>query len=112
DRLNEAGGPALDVPSKPASAETSRVEVFAESFATAVAPRLYNRGLTKQSVTILALPGVTEVVLKGLTDQIVAAGGTVADRVRITTGLTAPGEKAMVDTLATELAQQLPGTAD
>lgn len=102
-----------DEPEKPVATETAPPATgFGDSFATAAAPALYNRGLADQTVAILALPGADEATLKGLTDQIVAAGGAVASRVTATDGLTAAGEKTMVDTLATQLAIQLPGVAD
>jgi len=98
----------------PTTAESPQAAAsgFDQSFATAVAPTLYNRRLANQTVAILALPGADETVLKAVTDQIVAAGGAVVSRVTLTEGLTAPGEKSMVDTLATQLATQLPGAAD
>ncbi|MFT4286896.1 copper transporter [Nocardioides sp.] len=109
-----AGDDDTTTPAKQASAQPRQraASGLDDSFAAAVAPTLYDRRLANQTVTILALPGADETVLKGLTDQIVAAGGAVTSRVTLTEGLTAPGEKSMVDTLATQLATQMAGSAD
>lgn len=85
---------------------------YPDTFAAAVAPTLYARRLADQSVALVTLPGADPTIVKALTDGVVAAGGVVASRTDVTTGLTAPGQKVLVDTLGSQLAEQLPGLAD
>jgi hypothetical protein len=87
-----------------------------ESFVGSVAPTLYAHRLANQAVALVTTPGVAPEAVKALTDQVVAAGGTVASRTDLTTALTAPGQKTLVDTmgsqLAAQLGQQAPTVAD
>jgi hypothetical protein len=89
---------------------------FDETFVGSVAPALYAHRLANQSVAVLTTPGASAQTVKALVDQIVAAGGTVTSRTDLTTALTAPGQKTLVDTmgsqLATQLGQQAPTVAD
>lgn len=97
-------------------ASTTADDGYDAAFAAAVAPTLYARGLAGQSVAVVTTPGVSDSLVKALTDQVVAAGGTVTGRTRLTAALTAPGQKTLVDTmgsqLATQLATQAPALGD
>lgn len=102
-----------DTATRPRSAvPRGEAQTFPDAFAAAVAPGLYGRRLAGQSVALVTLPGADAVVVKALTDEIVAAGGSVASRTDVTAGLTAPGQKVLVDTFGTQLAEQVPGVVD
>lgn len=90
----------------------AQAQAYPDAFAAAVAPGLYDRRLAGQRVALVTLPGAASSVVKSLTDEIVAAGGAVASRTDVTEGLTAAGQKVLVDTLGTQLAEQVPGIAD
>ena len=87
-------------------------EAYAEAFVAAAAPSLYARRLAGHSVAVVALPGADETVVKALTDQVVAAGGTVTSRTDVRESLTGRGQKAMVDALGAQLSEQVPGIVD
>lgn len=89
---------------------------FDDAFAGAVAPSLYGQRLANQSVAIVTTPGVSEATATGVSEQVVAAGGTVTGTTALTEALTGAGQKTLVDTmgtqLATQLKAQLPALAD
>lgn len=85
---------------------------FADDLSAAVASRVYADGLTDQSVAILALPGADPDVSDDLAAQVESAGGTVSGQFKLLEGLLAPGEKALVDSLGSQLAAQNPQAVD
>lgn len=81
---------------------------FGDNLSGAVASRAYADGLADGSVALVTLPGVDPSVSEELTTQIEAAGGTVSGQFELLDALTAPGEKALVDSLGSQLATQSP----
>lgn len=109
--LSEVGRGAL------ASAPTARGEEaavtadFGDTFASAGADRLYGGGLDSRSVAVLTLPGASERVTSGISDDIEKAGGTVMATYAAQPALVDPDEKSLVDTLGSQLMTQLDGNA-
>ncbi|WP_166138851.1 copper transporter [Nocardioides ochotonae] len=84
-----------------------RTLAFAEQFAATAAPQLYDGGLRQRSVALLTAPGVDEEAVTGLTAQIEAAGSSVAGRYDLGTELLSGSSKTLVDTLGTQLVEQV-----
>ncbi|NPC99016.1 copper transporter [Nocardioides sp. zg-DK7169] len=84
-----------------------RTLAFAEEFAAAAGPRLYAAGLRQRPVALLTAPGVEEETVTGLTAQVEAAGGSVAGRYDLSTELVSGASKTLVDTLGTQLVEQV-----
>ena len=103
--LDEDRGEAAATRHAPVRKETG----FGERFADAVAPALYGQRLAGQSVAMVTTPGVSQQTVKALLDGIVAAGGRVVTGNRLTDGLTAPGQKTLVDSMGSQLSTQLGG---
>jgi len=110
------GGPLSELgrDDTPASASTradqqqARRQVgFGDQFAAAAAPRLYGNGLRNHPVAILTLPGAHRDVVSALTAQVQQAGGTVTGTFQAERSLVAASEKALVDTLGSQLMTQL-----
>lgn len=79
---------------------------YAEAFATAVSPTLLDGALADRPVAVVTVPGVDEQVLAQLAEQIAAAGGSVSGRYSLTDAMVSPSEKALVDTLGSQLMSQ------
>lgn len=111
------GGPLSDVgptPSEAAPAATERVDPlvaaradYADRFADALAPELYDAGLDGQSVAVLTLPGADAGTVDELTSEVAAAGGEVTGTFALQRGLVDAGEKSLVDTLGIQVVDQL-----
>lgn len=111
------GGPLSDVgptPSEAAPAATERVDPlvaaraeYADRFADALAPELYDAGLDGQSVAVLILPGADAGTVDELTSEVAAAGGEVTGTFALQRGLVDAGEKSLVDTLGIQVVDQL-----
>jgi hypothetical protein len=107
------GGPLSDV-TDPDSAPASATEdaaadpagVYAEGFAGAVGPLLTSAKLAERSVAVVTAPGVNEETLTALAEQVTAAGGAVTGRYSLTDSMIAPEQKALVDTLGSQLMTQ------
>ena len=84
-----------------------RALAFAEEFAASAAPQLYDGGLRQRSVALLTAPGVDEEAVTGLTAQIEAAGSSVAGRYDLGPELVSGSSKTLVDTLGTQLVEQV-----
>lgn len=82
---------------------------FPDAAVSQAASLLYAGGLTGQSVAIVTLPGASRATTAALRGQIEEAGGTIASQTTIDVGLTNSANKALVDTLGSELDTQLPG---
>ncbi len=113
------GGPLSELGrAEPASAPTSHADRaataaarsaagFADAVVSSGARRLYGDSLRGQPVALVVFPGVNDATATALGDQVRAAGGTVTGRYAVTKSLVNPGEKALVDTLGSQLMTQL-----
>ena len=79
----------------------------ADDLARVVAPSLLPGRLDGRTVALLATPGVDTAALDELTADVAAAQGTVVARWRAGDSLVSAGEKALVDTLGSQLVEQL-----
>jgi Copper transport outer membrane protein, MctB len=112
------GGPLTDVgrdvlssddtTAQPATnARTAEAAKFGDAFALQAAPALYDEGLASRPVTLVVLPGADEKVVAETQAQVEAAAGTVTATWTLTPGMVDPSEKALVDTLGSQLMTQL-----
>lgn len=108
------GGPLSDLgrDDRPASATTKerksdRTASYGDRFAAAGAEALYANGLKDRDVSVVVLPGADPDVISALGAQVETAGGAVAGTYEVQDALTDPSEKSLVDTLGSQLAQQL-----
>lgn len=108
------GGPLSDLgrDDEPAAATTRerRVEktaTYGDRFAAASAEALYAGGLRDRTVSVVVLPGADPDVVSALGAQVEAAGGAVAGTFEVQPTLTDVSEKSLVDTLGSQLSQQL-----
>jgi hypothetical protein len=105
------GGPLSDLGRSQEPAPTAARSVpesgYADTFAGAVAGRLYADGLAHRPVTVLTTPGADPAVVAALGRQIRAAGGQVVASYPISGQLLDPEQKSLVDTLGSQLATQL-----
>lgn len=116
--LSEVGRGAGDDAERRAVSAQQRAEdatsaaAYSDTFATSVAPLVYADGLSGRDVAIVALPGADTEVLDALTAQVGAAKGRVTGVHTLQEGMVDPGEKALVDTLGSQLVTQAgPGAA-
>lgn len=108
------GGPLSELgrDDRPAAATTQERKVdraasYGDRFATAGAEALYDGGLRDRAVSVVVLPGAGADVVSGLGAQVEAAGGAVAGTYEVQPALTDASEKSLVDTLGSQVAQQL-----
>ncbi|MGZ5405310.1 MAG: copper transporter, partial [Nocardioides sp.] len=80
-----------------------------DDVAAAAAPALYGARLEGRSVALLSGPGVEPDTLDALAEAIESADGAVTARWTAGQGLVGAGEKALVDTLGSQLVEQLDG---
>lgn len=107
------GGPLSDVGTRvanqsseaPVKGEQAGAE-FGEQFDAAAGPKLVAGQLPQRKIALVTLPGADEQVVTAITELIGAAGGEVSARVSWGTELLDPGEKALVDTLGSQLITQ------
>jgi hypothetical protein len=95
---------------QPAAAPDPRA-AYADAFAQSVAGRAYAAGLAERGVALVMLPGVEAPVVDDLVAQIAAAGGAVTASYAVQPSWLDPAQKSLVDTLGSQLAQQLTETA-
>lgn len=107
------GGPLSDVtdpdPAPAAATEGAAGDpagVYAEGFAGAVGPQLTSAKLAERGVAVVTAPGVNEETLTALAEQVAAAGGAITGRYSLTDAMVAPEQKALVDTLGSQLMTQ------
>lgn len=81
----------------------------AEDLAEVAAPSLYADRLAVRGVAILSTPGVDQAVVDELVSAIKAAKGVVVSRWQAGKSLVSAREKALVDTLGSQLLEQLRG---
>jgi len=94
-----------------AAAESRRTADYAERFAGAAAASLYAGRLAEREVALVVLPGAEDDEVEALQEQVTAAGGTVTVTQTVGEPLVNPSEKSLVDTLGSQLADQLPEDA-
>ena len=80
---------------------------YADELATATAARAYDGGLAERSVALVVLPGAAAGAVEQLVGQVIWAGGTVSATYTVSDVLLDPGEKSLVDTLGSQLEQQV-----
>ena len=100
-----APGPGDAGPS--ASEPSEREATFAGQVLSGSAGRLYAAGLEDRSVAVVVLPGAPESAVAAVTEQVAAAGGSVAGTYEVQPALVSAGEKALVDTLGSQVMTQL-----
>mgnify|MGYP001765605936 CR=1 FL=1 len=109
--LSEVGRaePGGEDPEQSAAAATdARNADFGSRFAGGVSTTLYAGRLTGREVAVVWLPGADQAVVDALGAQVLAAGGAVSAALPLGPNLVNPGEKALVDTLGSQLVAQLP----
>jgi hypothetical protein len=82
---------------------------YADDFASSVASRLYDHGLSRRPVAIVTMPGADPATTTALAAQVKAAGGQVAATYAVRSQLVDAQQKSLVDTLGMQLARQLKG---
>lgn len=109
------GGPLshealLPTTAEPAPAPPAVTEgLTADDVSAAAAPGLYGARLEGRSVALVSTPGVDRETLNALSQGIEAANGSVSARWRAGRSLVSADEKALVDTLGSQLLDQLEG---
>jgi hypothetical protein len=108
------GGPLSDLgrDDKPVAATTKQrtaqqTATYGDDFATASAGKLYANGLHDRAVSMLVMPGADADTVSALGAEVEAAGGSVAGTYDVHQTLTDVSEKSLVDTLGSQLVQQL-----
>lgn len=110
------GGPLSEVgdDTTPTAADTGTrgsddpAAAYTEQFAAAVSPGLVAGRLADRQVAVVTMPGADETLVTALTEQVVAAGGSVTGRYRLTEEMVDPSQKSLVDTLGSQLMTQQP----
>jgi uncharacterized membrane-anchored protein len=113
DLARQAVEPApvrAEVAAPPPVAAPDARAAYADAFAQSVAGRAYAGGLAERGVALVVLPGVEAPVVEDLVAQIGAAGGAVTSTYAVQPPWLDPTQKSLVDTLGSQLAQQLTGT--
>ncbi len=80
---------------------------YGDELAVTAAPLLYADALERRPVAVVVFPGVADATVSAVAEQVTAAGGTVTGRYAVTKAMVNPGEKALVDTLGSQLLTQL-----
>lgn len=93
----------------PTDAPSGRTAPSADDLAEVVAPALYGTRLQGRSVAVVAAPGVPAATLDEISAGITAADGAVAARWLLGETLVGAQDKALVDTLGSQLTRQLEG---
>jgi Copper transport outer membrane protein, MctB len=101
-----SASPNPRVAAPPASA------AYADAFASSVASRLYDHGLSRRPVAVLVMPGADPATVSALESQVKAAGGQVAGTYAVERQLVDVQQKNLVDTLGSQLAKQVKGRTD
>ncbi len=95
---------------RPAQPADPRAD-YADALAAALSPRLYaGDELSGRQVALVRLPGVPDEQLGALVEQVGATGAGVVSQYAVLPSLLDPDNKSLVDTLGSQLAQQLTGT--
>jgi hypothetical protein len=101
-------GAAADGPTTTASTDPAEQAAasYSDDFVEASTPQLVESALADRSVTLVTLPGADEQAVSALEELVGTAGGTTTGRYALTQTMLEPGEKALVDTLGSQLAEQ------
>ncbi len=102
-------GPAVTASSKDrasAPAEGSAKGAYDEAFVSSLAEPILSSRLADRAVALVTVPGADEQVVKALSGQVQAAGGTVTGRYDLGADLVDPAQKSLVDTLGSQLLTQ------
>jgi hypothetical protein len=109
-------GPLTDTGSSaapgPAATSPAPQHLYGDAFAAAVAPSLYDKGLSRRPVAVLTAPGADPATVAALIAQVKAAGGQVSGTYALGSQLVDPQQKSLVDTLGSELGKQLHAKVD
>ena len=81
----------------------------ADDLAAAAAPGLYGARLEGRTVALLSTPGVDQRTLEALADGVEAANGSIAARWTAGRSLVGANDMALVETLGSQLVEQLDG---
>lgn len=90
------------------SVSQARAAAYGDTFASAVAGRVYAGGLARRDIALIQLPGADQQVIRELVDQVAAAGGEVSTTYTLADQVLDPGSKSLVDTLGSQLTAQTP----
>jgi hypothetical protein len=85
----------------------SATDEFATAFAASVAATVYAGRLFGHPTAIVAMPGADEDVVDGMIAQVRTAGGGLTGVFELGDGVTDLGETSLVDTLGSQLVEQL-----
>jgi hypothetical protein len=96
----------------PVATPSAPQHLYGDTFAGAVAPSLYAKGLSRRPVAVLTAPGADPATVAALTAQVKTAGGQVSGTYALGSQLVDPQQKSLVDTLGTELGKQLHAKVD
>ena len=102
-------GPAVTAASKDratAPTEGSAKGDYNQAFVSTLAEPILNSRLADRAVALVTVPGADEQVVKALSGQVQAAGGTVTGRYDLGADLVDPAQKSLVDTLGSQLLTQ------
>ncbi|WP_181310901.1 copper transporter [Nocardioides campestrisoli] len=105
--LSEVGRSGDQEPTSATSDAGARAEA-GEAFAAGAAAPLYGGRLAERQVAVLTLPGADPEVVTALGEQVALAGGTISVQQAVSESLLNPTEKSLVDTLGSQLVEQLP----
>lgn len=117
--LSEVGGrseqdlkdaEALNTALEARLATGSKSSAFQDEFAGTIGGSALSGGLDSRSVVLVTLPGVNDMVVRGLTSQVKQAGGTVSGHYSLKPAMIDPAEKSLIDTLGSQLQTQHPDT--
>lgn len=107
------GGPLTDLGRGPRVATTAGEPrtgaSFGEAYAAASAQAVLGGRLDKNGVALVTLPGADQEVVDALRSRVEQAGGRVLTSYAVREALLEPGEKALVDTLGSQLMTQYAG---
>ncbi|GAA4718515.1 copper transporter [Nocardioides conyzicola] len=92
--------------------EAQRTADFGDQFAAASASTLYGGRLADHGVAVVTMPGADPDTTAALSAEVSAAGGKVVGTYTARAALTDPGQKALVDTLGSQLMTTLEDAVD
>lgn len=109
------GGPLSELGrdgERPAASMTAqrvseRTAEYGDAFAASAAQTLYAGRLRDHPVAMVTMPGADPDAVGALTEQVGAAGGTVAGTYAVRRALVDASQKSLVDSLGAQLAEQL-----
>lgn len=104
-QVNESLSPAKDDATVTADAAGQKARIgYDDAWAAAAGPRLVSGALRKQQVVLVVAPATPVGVVKGVADQLVAAGATVTGQVQLTAAWVDPGQATVLTGITDQLA--------